>query len=133
MYTIFFFQKFPPMHTYIFFRLGGSSHRGFLYYSNYCVCMYICMYSILVLLTYRVVSRVALISAIVLSHMKILYVLYVCTYVILQQDSFPHLGLAVEERGGGIPVLSQLPLLPLVFFCFFVRYFLRVSIVFVAR
>ena len=31
------------MHTYIvlIFRLGGSSHRGFLYYSNYCVCMYV--------------------------------------------------------------------------------------------
>ena len=127
------------MHTYIvlIFRLGGSSHRGFLYYSNYCVCMYVFVYSILVLLIYWVVSRVALISAIVLSYMTILYVLYVCMYVILQQGSFPHLGLAVEERGGGLPVLSRLLLLllllPLIFFCFFVRYFLRVSIIFLAR
>jgi hypothetical protein len=70
--------------------------------------VYVCMYVFNTSATYilgKLVSRVALISAIVLSHLKILYVLYVCTYVILQQGSFPHLGLAVEEWLGSLSVL----------------------------
>ena len=112
----------------LIFRLGGSSHRGFLYYSNYCVCMYVFNTSATYIL--GSISRSLDISDSAVSYDN--SVCTICMYIILQQGSFPHRGLAVEERGS-LSVLFQLLLLllPLIifffYFCFFVRCFLRVS------